>query len=72
MCGASRLGTSPESYLGSSANDPARETRLQREIDATDRQIDHLVYELYGLKEDEITVVETDDESRSRPFAHRC
>ena len=23
-------------------------TRLQREIDATDRQIDQLVYELYG------------------------
>jgi len=31
---------------------------LQRQIDATDRQIDHLVYELYGLTEDEIRIVE--------------
>jgi len=27
-------------------------------IDATDRQIDRLVYELYGLMEEEIAVVE--------------
>jgi len=27
-------------------------------IDATDRQIDQLVYELYGLTEDEIRIVE--------------
>jgi type II restriction/modification system DNA methylase subunit YeeA len=27
-------------------------------IEATDRQIDHLVYELYGLTDDEITIVE--------------
>lgn len=27
-------------------------------IDATDRQIDRLVYELYGLAEEEITIVE--------------
>jgi len=27
---------------------------LQRQIDATDRQIDRLVYELYGLTEEEI------------------
>jgi hypothetical protein len=31
---------------------------LQREIDATDRQIDQLVYQLYGLSEDEIRIVE--------------
>ncbi len=30
---------------------------LQRQIDATDRQIDRLVYELYGLTE-EVEVVE--------------
>jgi len=30
----------------------------QRQIDATDRQIDALVYELYGLTADEIAVVE--------------
>ena len=31
---------------------------LQRQIDATDREIDTLVYELYGLSEDEIKIVE--------------
>jgi hypothetical protein len=30
----------------------------QRQIDATDREIDKLVYELYGLTEEEIGVVE--------------
>ncbi len=29
----------------------------QRQIDATDRQIDRLVYELYGLTEEEIGIV---------------
>jgi hypothetical protein len=29
-----------------------------RQIDATDRQIDRLVYELYGLTEEEIRIVE--------------
>ena len=29
-----------------------------RQIDATDGQIDRLVYELYGLTEDEIKIVE--------------
>ncbi len=33
-------------------------TALQRQIDATDRQIDQLVYELYGLTDDEIKIVE--------------
>lgn len=31
---------------------------LQRQIDATDAQIDRLVYELYGLTEEEIGIVE--------------
>jgi len=31
---------------------------FQREIEATDRQIDQLVYELYGLTEEEIKIVE--------------
>ncbi|MCI0476926.1 MAG: hypothetical protein L0Y55_11805, partial [Anaerolineales bacterium] len=30
----------------------------QRQIDATDKQIDALVYELYGLTEEEIKIVE--------------
>jgi type I restriction-modification system DNA methylase subunit len=33
-------------------------TSLQRQIDLTDKQIDLLVYELYGLTEDEIKIVE--------------
>ncbi len=33
-------------------------TALQRQIDATDKQIDRLVYELYGLTEEEIKIVE--------------
>jgi hypothetical protein len=32
--------------------------RCQREIEATDRQIDQLVYELYGLTEGEIKIVQ--------------
>jgi len=32
--------------------------RLQREADATDRRIDRLVYDLYGLTDDEIALVE--------------
>ena len=30
----------------------------KRQIDATDRQIDKLVYELYGLTDEEIKIVE--------------
>ena len=37
---------------------PDDQTRLQREITATDRQIDALVYQLYGLTADEIALVE--------------
>lgn len=33
-------------------------TALQRQIEATDKQIDQLVYELYGLNEEEIKIVE--------------
>ncbi|MDA8422059.1 MAG: hypothetical protein M0Z89_01860 [Nitrospiraceae bacterium] len=36
-------------------------TVLQRQIDATDQQIDQLVYELYGLTEEEIKIVEGAD-----------
>lgn len=31
---------------------------LQRQIEATDKQIDKLAYELYGLTEEEIKIVE--------------
>ncbi|MBW6503959.1 Eco57I restriction-modification methylase domain-containing protein [bacterium] len=40
------------------ANTGHEKTALQRQIDATDRQIDQLVYELYGLTDDEISIVE--------------
>jgi hypothetical protein len=40
------------------ASIPADKTLLQRQIEATDRQIDALVYELYGLTEEEIRIVE--------------
>ncbi|NUQ34442.1 MAG: Eco57I restriction-modification methylase domain-containing protein [Planctomycetaceae bacterium] len=33
-------------------------TMIQRQIDATDREIDQLVYQLYGLTPDEIRIVE--------------
>ena len=40
------------------AKTPQDTTLLQRQIDATDRQIDQLVYALYGLNEKEIALVE--------------
>jgi hypothetical protein len=40
------------------AKTPQEQSALEREIGATDAQIDRLVYELYGLTEDEIKIVE--------------
>jgi hypothetical protein len=40
------------------AQDAGEQGRLQRLIDSTDRQIDALVYELYGLTAEEIVIVE--------------
>jgi hypothetical protein len=37
---------------------PQDQEMVKREIASTDRQIDTLVYELYGLTEDEIKIVE--------------
>ncbi|HAY34479.1 MAG TPA: restriction endonuclease subunit M [Bacteroidetes bacterium] len=37
---------------------PQEKQTLQRQIEATDKQIDKLVYELYGLTEEEIRIVE--------------
>jgi hypothetical protein len=39
------------------ARTPHEQTGLQRQIEATDGQIDALVYELYGLTEEEIKIV---------------
>jgi hypothetical protein len=33
---------------------------IQRQIDAPDREIDRLVYNLYGLTKDEIAIVESE------------
>jgi hypothetical protein len=41
-----------------SAKTEHEKTALQRQIDAMDKQIDQLVYELYGLREEEIKIVE--------------
>ncbi len=40
------------------AKTPDEKTRIQRQINATDTQIDQLVYDLYGLTEEEISIVE--------------
>lgn len=40
------------------ARTPHEQTALQRQIEAIDGQIDALVYELYGLTEEEIKIVE--------------
>ena len=40
------------------AKAPDDKTKLQRQIDATDHEIDRLVYDLYGLTEEEIAIVE--------------
>ena len=40
------------------AKDPRTKEQLQRRIDATDNQIERLVYELHSLTEEEIKIVE--------------
>ena len=40
------------------AKTPDDKTRIQRQIDTTDHQIDRLVYELYRLTDKEIQIVE--------------
>ena len=48
----------PTGVGGSDWEGPRRWAAIQRQIDATDRQIDQFVYELYGLTDDEIRIVE--------------
>ena len=40
---------------------PQQKTMLQRQIEFADRAIDKLVYELYGLTDKEIRIVEGED-----------
>jgi len=42
----------------SKIKNPDEKTRIQRQIDSADEQIDKLVYELYGLTDEEIKIVE--------------
>jgi len=42
----------------SKAKTPHEQESLQRQIAATDKQIDVLVYKLYGLTEEEVRIVE--------------
>jgi hypothetical protein len=51
------LSTSSSSTSVFSTYIPQAQTFLQRQIDAPDRQIDRLVYELYGLTEEEIRII---------------
>jgi len=47
-----------ERWVSQLQSDFEARTMLQRQIEAADRQIDALVYELYGLTGEEIGVVE--------------
>ncbi len=47
--------------IASCLANPYEQELLQREIDATDAQIDRLVYDLYGLTEEEIKIVEGEE-----------
>jgi hypothetical protein len=40
------------------AKTPHEKESIQRQIDAADKQIDQLVYQLYGLTDEEIRIVE--------------
>ncbi len=53
-------GAKYETYVGAVAlaTTAHAKTVLQSQIDATDRQIDRLVYELYDLTDEEIAIVE--------------
>jgi hypothetical protein len=42
------------------AKSQAQKTVIQRQIDATDAEIDRLVYDLYGLTKKEIAIVEAE------------
>jgi hypothetical protein len=50
--------------LSSSKSESEKEV-IQRQIEATDREIDRLVYELYGLTENEIKLVEGEDKNKA-------
>jgi len=51
----------PKASAGRSSRHPPVRGRYPRQIEATDEEIDALVYELYGLTEEEIAIVEGQD-----------
>jgi hypothetical protein len=53
------------------ARTPADREMYAGRIAATDKEINALVYELYGLTEEEIAVVETAERPRWEPSRHR-
>ena len=58
-----RFDSNRESYMSGDykeANVPGTKTMLQRQIEATDKELDRQVYTLYGLTEEEIKIVEGD------------
>jgi len=58
LCPARWIGKRPWVIDPESVGDEYAKANLQRQIDATDAQIDKLVYELYELTADEIKGVE--------------
>jgi hypothetical protein len=59
LCPVRWIGKKPWVIDPESVRDGYAKANLQRQTDATDSQIDKLVYELYGLSEDEIKIVES-------------
>jgi hypothetical protein len=61
-CLTSRLGGLSSRLMGSQVPDTllrlVERESIERTIAATDKQIDALVYELYGLTEEEVRIVE--------------
>ena len=51
--------------IGVATKAPSDKTRIQRQIGAIDRQIDNLIYALYGLTEEEIKIVESSGKNKS-------
>lgn len=49
---------SPRQAWGSNVRTPQEREAIERQIEATDEAIDRLVYELYGLTEEEIAIVQ--------------
>lgn len=48
----------------SAARTPVDKTAIQRQIEAADRQLDRLVYEFYGLTDEQVAIVEAATGSR--------